>query len=64
MEQYIACQNCGRMFPDTWRWFRCDKCGFRVCTYCLDRHEGQHGRGFKCSRCQFGWMKSIEGQGK
>jgi hypothetical protein len=61
--QYIPCQQCGRMLPDTWRWYRCSKCGFRVCIYCLDRHRGQYGQGYKCSRCPYGWMKQIEGQG-
>jgi hypothetical protein len=62
MQQYIPCQNCGRTFPGTWRWFRCEKCGFRICIYCLDRHQGQYGRGYKCSRCPYGQMKQIEGQ--
>ena len=64
MQQYIACQSCGRMLPDTWRWFKCDKCGFRICTYCLDQHEGQYGHGgYKCSRCPYGQLHQVEGQG-
>ena len=62
-KQYIPCMNCGRKLPDTWRWFKCDQCGFRICIYCLDRHQGQYGRGYKCSRCPYGQMKQIEGQG-
>ena len=41
--QYIPCQNCGKMLPDTWRWYRCEKCGYRICIYCLDRHRGNTG---------------------
>jgi hypothetical protein len=61
---WIPCQNCRKMLPDTWRWFVCNACGFRICQWCLDRHEGRYGRGYKCSRCQFGWMEAVEGQGR
>ena len=23
----IPCQHCGKMLPQDWRWFICDKCG-------------------------------------
>ena len=60
--QYIPCQNCGRRLPETWRWFVCTGCGFRICIYCLDRHQGQYGRGYKCSRCPYGQLHQIEGR--
>lgn len=62
MEQYIACMNCQRTLPNTWKWFRCNKCGFRVCNLCLDRHNGQYGKGYKCSRCPYGQMQQVEGK--
>jgi len=62
---WIPCQSCNKMYPDDWRWYVCTKCGFRVCPMCLDRHEGRYGRGgFKCSRCQFGWMEEAKRQGR
>ena len=48
---FIPCQHCGKMLPQNWRWYKCDKCGFRVCPHCLSEHRSQYGRGFKCSRC-------------
>ena len=29
---FIPCQNCGKRLPDTWRWFKCEKCGYRFST--------------------------------
>ncbi|MDR1594154.1 MAG: hypothetical protein LBS43_06695 [Prevotellaceae bacterium] len=55
---WIPCQNCGKEFDAIgWRWFICDKCGFRVCTSCLSQHSGKYGSGYKCSQCAFGYMK-------
>ena len=45
--QYIPCQNCGRRLPETWRWFICNGCGFRICNYCLDRHHEQYRAGLQ-----------------
>ncbi len=56
---FIPCQHCGKMLPQNWRWYKCDKCGFRVCPHCLSEHRSQYGRGFKCSRCAFGQMKGA-----
>jgi hypothetical protein len=61
---WIPCQCCGKQLPEEWRWYVCNRCGFRICPMCIDRHQGQHGRGFKCSRCQFGWMEEAKGQGR
>ena len=57
MNYMIPCHNCGKLFSQTWDWLVCDKCGFRICTFCIGTHKGQHGSGFKCSRCAFGMMK-------
>jgi hypothetical protein len=55
----IPCQHCGKMLPQNWRWFICNTCGFRVCPQCLSLHHSQYGRGFKCSKCPFGQMRSA-----
>ena len=59
MSYLIPCQNCGKELPDTFMWYVCDKCGFRVCTFCLNKHSSKYGSGFKCSRCAFGKMQLI-----
>ena len=28
--RYIPCQNCGKMLPQDWRWYVCNRCGFQV----------------------------------
>jgi DNA-directed RNA polymerase subunit RPC12/RpoP len=62
----IPCQCCGKQFPEEWRWYICNRCGFRICQWCLDRHQGQYsqGGGYKCSRCQFGQLRLDEGRGR
>lgn len=57
----ISCQNCGKQLPQNWNWYVCNKCGFRVCPYCLSEHRGQYGSGYKCSRCAFGQMQLRQG---
>lgn len=60
MNYLIPCQNCGKEFPVSWNWFICDKCGFRVCPFCLSKHNGRYSQGgYKCSRCAFGQMKQT-----
>ena len=56
----IPCQYCEKMLPKHRLWFICDRCGFRVCPHCLSDHRGRYGRGFRCSRCQFGKMEKTE----
>lgn len=59
MALFIPCQCCGKMYLDTWHWYVCDKCGYRVCPSCLSSHSGEYSfGGFKCSQCAFGVMKS------
>lgn len=54
----IPCQCCGQQLPTSWRWYVCDKCGYRVCPACLSKHRGQYSSGgYKCSQCAFGHMK-------
>jgi hypothetical protein len=57
----IPCQLCGRTFLESARWYRCDRCGFRVCPDCFGRHQGQYGRLLKCSRCPSGQMRLNPG---
>lgn len=54
---WIPCQCCGQQYPQDWRWYVCDTCGYRICPSCLGRHSGPYGSGFKCSQCAFGHMK-------
>lgn len=54
----IPCQCCGQQLPTSWKWYVCDKCGYRVCPTCLSKHRGQYSSGgYKCSQCAFGHMK-------
>jgi hypothetical protein len=63
MTYMIPCQCCGRQLPDTWQWFECDRCHFRVCPWCLSTHQGQYSQGgYKCSRCAFGRLHPVEGR--
>lgn len=61
MSYLIPCQNCGHEYPSEFNWFVCDKCGFRVCPFCLQKHQGKYSHGgFKCSRYAFGQMHMVE----
>ena len=57
---WIPCQCCGREYPQTWSWYVCDKCGYRICVSCLGKHQGRYGAGFKCSQCAFGQMRKVD----
>ena len=46
MTVYIPCQNCHKEYSSDWRWYICDKCGFRICPSCLSYHKGKYGNGF------------------
>jgi hypothetical protein len=54
---WIPCQCCGKEYPQENHWFVCDKCGYRICPYCLSKHSGKYGKGYKCSQCVLGQMK-------
>lgn len=54
---WIPCQCCGQEYGSGFSWYVCDTCGFRVCTFCLNKHTGRYGSGFKCSQCAHGLMK-------
>ena len=58
MSYLIPCQCCGKEYPTNWSWFVCDKCGFRVCSFCLFKQRSPYSSGgYKCSKCAFGTMK-------
>lgn len=58
---WIPCQHCGNELPVDWNWFVCDKCGFRVCPSCLDKHSGRYSTGgFKCSKCIIGVLRPTQ----
>lgn len=53
----IPCQLCAKMYSESAKWYKCNTCGYRVCVFCLNKHKGKYGSGFKCSQCPFGRMK-------
>jgi hypothetical protein len=57
---FSPCMCCGREYTESWIWYRCDQCGFRICQGCLSAHRGEFGSGLKCSRCVWGWMRKVE----
>ena len=57
MSFLIPCENCSKEYAQNWVWYKCEKCGFRVCPNCLSNHKGKYSKGgFKCSRCAFGLL--------
>lgn len=48
---WIPCQNCGQRYDESWPWYVCDTCGYRICSFCFD------GIGRKCPQCDFGHFK-------
>jgi hypothetical protein len=50
---------CGTEYTNTWMWYVCDKCGFRICMSCYMSHSGRYAAngGGKCSQCMLGWLK-------
>lgn len=46
---WIPCMNCGRMYDESWPWYICDTCGYRICPSCMNS--------FKCPKCTWGHMK-------
>ena len=49
---FIPCMCCGRQFPETWTWWVCDKCGYRVCPSCFPS--------YKCPKCTWGRMNKTK----
>ena len=43
---WIPCMCCGKEFDQSWSWWICDTCGYRVCPSCMNS--------FKCPKCSFG----------
>lgn len=60
---FIPCQCCGQQYVDeSWTWYVCDKCGYRICPNCFDKHSGPYGHGgYKCSRCMTGQLHLVHG---
>lgn len=60
---WIPCQCCGKQFvAESWTWYVCDKCGYRICTSCHGKHSGPYGHGgFKCSQCVNGQLHLVHG---
>lgn len=60
---FIPCQCCGQQYVgESWTWYVCDKCGYRICMSCQDKHSGPYGHGgFKCSQCMTGQLHLVHG---
>ena len=54
---------CGKELPPSFNWYVCDKCGYRICPFCLNKHRGPYSSsgGFRCSQCQFGVLRYVPG---
>ena len=65
MDQFIPCQCCGKRYTQSWTWWVCDTCGYRICMECYGRHSGpgngNNSGGGKCSQCQMGWLHLHHG---
>ena len=66
MGHFIPCQCCGSKYDDeSWNWYVCDTCGYRICMNCYGKHSGAgngHNQGgAKCSQCQTGWLHLQHG---
>lgn len=57
----LYCQICRKQYPDTFLWYICDTCGFRVCPICMSsgRQQGPYGSGSKCGQCFQGRLKRL-----
>lgn len=60
---FIPCQCCGKQFVgESWTWYVCDKCGYRICMNCHNKHSGPYGHGgYKCSQCMTGQLHLVHG---
>lgn len=65
MSAFIPCQKCGQQYTQSWNWYVCDKCGYRICMSCFGSHSGpgngHNSGGYKCSQCQTGWLHLHNG---
>lgn len=61
MSNLIRCMCCGKELPSSWNWYVCDSCGYRVCPFCINKHRGLYGTGYKCSQCRFGHLHFTNG---
>lgn len=60
---WIPCQCCGQQHVgESWTWYVCDKCGYRICMNCFGNHNGPYGHGgYKCSQCMMGHLQLVHG---
>lgn len=60
---FIPCQCCGQQYVgESWSWYVCDECGYRICMSCHGIHSGPYGNGgFKCSQCMTGYLELVHG---
>ena len=42
----MNCQCCGEKYDQSWSWWVCDTCGYRICPKCFTS--------FKCPQCSWG----------
>ena len=59
MNIWIRCMCCGKEYPANSNWYVCDSCSYRICPFCITRHRGLYGAGYKCSQCRWGMMKTV-----
>ncbi len=61
MNHLLNCEHCKKKYTENWSWIICDKCAYRVCRSCLNKHTGEYALygGFKCSKCSPGWMRNM-----
>jgi len=48
---FIPCQCCGQRYDQSWPWWTCDTCGYRICPSCLSKIS------FRCNQCNWGHFK-------
>jgi len=52
----LICHHCGKQFTNFNHWYICNKCNFRICPSCINKHKGRYGSGTKCSQCNSGFL--------
>lgn len=49
----LFCMVCRKPFDESFLWYVCDHCGYRVCPHCMGsgKQQGPYGSGIKCGQC-------------